>query len=613
MDVFSLISLLGGLALFLYGMSVLGEGLENASGGKLELVLEKLTNNIVSAVLLGALTTAAIQSSSATTVIVVGLVNARVLTLRRAIGVIMGANIGTTVTGQILRLSDISSDSIALMLLKPTTLAPLAAIIGIFLYLGSRRTNRRSFGAILLGFSVLFTGMFAMEHAVSPLRDLPEFADMFATLSNPLVGVLAGATVTAIIQSSSASVGILQALSSTGQITYAAAFPIIMGQNIGTCITPILASIGASKNAKRAAAVHLCFNVMGTILFLVGTYLYQNNVGFPFWNDTIGRGGIADFHTLFNIVCTIVFMPFAGLIERLVCAIVRDSRSDQRGEREVELERRLLGSPALALDQGRRAMAKLSEMTRVMLRRSIVLFDNFHFKRVERIKESQTSIDKLLVKLEDYILKISRRSMTKMDSLMASELLNMTIELRHTMGDIIAIVDYAIENHESRQGFSAGAQAELAHIARAVSECLRLTSRSLAPGSHEAFADVLALNSVIGQLTDMLKDRHIERLRKGECSIDASFSFVAVLAEMRKIGDHCANIATMQQVMLHGETKKSRRSIQYALRDGTIPGYADNVAAYQLKYHTDQIAKQVEEAEISYQLKLIEDIPPAGK
>ncbi len=584
MTVFDVISLMGGLALFLYGMSILGEGLENASGGKLELVLEKLTNNIVAAVLLGAVTTAAIQSSSATTVIVVGLVNARVLTLRRAIGVIMGANIGTTVTGQILRLSDINADSFALMLLKPTTLAPLAAIVGIVFYLGSRRSNRRSLGAILLGFCVLFTGMFAMEHAVRPLRDLPQFGELFVTLSNPLLGVLAGAVVTAIIQSSSASVGILQALSSTGQITYAAAFPIIMGQNIGTCITPILAAIGASKNARRAAVVHLVFNVLGTILFLIGTYIYQHNIGFPFWNEVITRGGIADFHTLFNVACTIMFMPFAGAIERLVKAIVRDSRSDMRGERDVVLERRLLGSPALALDQGRRAMARLSEMTRVMLRLSIALFEHFHFKRVERVKEMQTSVDKLLVKVEDYILKISRRSMTKMDSLMASELLNMTIEMRHSMGDIVSIAEHAVETYDSRQHFSDSAKSELAHISRAVSECLRMTARSLVPNSYECFPEILALNTVIGQLADLLKERHIERLRQGLCSVDSSFGFVAVLADLRKVSEHCANIAVMQQVMLHGESKKSRRSIQYALREGTIRGYADSVAAFQLKY-----------------------------
>ena len=283
LDIFGLIKLFGGLAMFLYGMSLLGGGLEKVSGGRLERTLEKMTDTVIKGVLLGAVVTAAIQSSSATTVIVVGLVNAQVLKLRNAIGVIMGANIGTTITAHILRLSDIESDNLFMMLLKPSSLAPLASIVGILLYMSSKRDKRHDIGQILVGFSILFTGMFSMEAAVLPLRDEPWFTSLFETFSNPVIGILVGTFVTAVIQSSAASIGILQALSSTGFVNYSMAFPIIMGQNIGTCITPILASIGASKNAKRTACVHVCFNILGTIIFTIFCYSYQEIVGFSFW------------------------------------------------------------------------------------------------------------------------------------------------------------------------------------------------------------------------------------------------------------------------------------------------------------------------------------------
>ena len=317
MDIFNVITLAGGLAMFLYGMSAMGSGLEKLSGGRLERILEKLTNNVLKSVLLGLVVTACIQSSSATTVIVVGFVNAGILRLRQAIGVIMGANIGTTITAQILRLSDLSGDNFFLRLLKPTALAPLVAVIGIVLFMFCKKAFKKDLGQILLGFGILFQGMFSMEAAMEPLQQSEAFGNFLVTLSNPIFGVLAGAIVTAIIRSSSASVGILQALSSTGKVTYSVAFPIIMGQNIGTCVTSLLASIGTSKNARRAAMVHLYFNVIGTIIFLIGTYAIEYTIGFSFWEMPIDRGGIANFHTLFNVVVTLIFIPFTGLLEKL--------------------------------------------------------------------------------------------------------------------------------------------------------------------------------------------------------------------------------------------------------------------------------------------------------
>lgn len=354
MDFFKIVTLCGGLALFLYGMNMLSASLKTISGGKLESILERLTGNIFTAVLVGAVVTALIQSSSATTVIIVGLVNAKSLKLKNAIGIIMGANIGTTVTGQLLRMSEITSDNLFLQLLKPTTLAPIAATVGILLVLAAKKSVWKSLGNVLLGFGILFTGMFSMESAVSGLKEMPQFAQLFATMSNPVLGVLVGTVVTAIIQSSSASVGILQALSTTGAITYSAAFPIIMGQNIGTCVTSLLACIGTSKNAKRSAVVHLMFNIIGTILFLIAIYTIQFFIGFPFWEDAIDMGGIANVHTLFNVIVTIVFIPFAGLLEKIAYFIVRDKDEDKEiAEPAISLDARLLSSPGLALEQGR--------------------------------------------------------------------------------------------------------------------------------------------------------------------------------------------------------------------------------------------------------------------
>ena len=351
LDIFMIISMLGGLAMFLYGMTLLGSGLEKTSGGRLERTLEKLTDTVIKGVLLGALVTAAIQSSSATTVIVVGLVNARVLKLRNAIGVIMGANIGTTVTAHILRLSDLDSSNLFFRFLKPTTLAPLACIVGILLIMTAKRNKARDIGSIFIGFGILFTGMFTMESSVKPLAELPQFSAAFAAMGNiPLLGVLVGAGVTALIQSSSASIGILQALSSTGQITFGMAFPIIMGQNIGTTITPILASIGATKNAKRSACVHVTFNVLGTILFFTCGYALQSILHFAFWDLPVDKGMIANFHTIFNLTVTILFIPFVGVLERIACTIVRISQVKvNRKSPQPRLMNACLYLPALRL------------------------------------------------------------------------------------------------------------------------------------------------------------------------------------------------------------------------------------------------------------------------
>lgn len=473
MDFFMIVSLLGGLALFLYGMSMLGSGLEKLSSGRLEQTLEKLTNNVFKGVLLGALVTGAIQSSSATTVIVVGLVNARILKLRQAIGVIMGANIGTTITSHILRLSDLSSDNFFLMLLKPSTLAPLVGIIGILLVMGGKKQKYKTMGEILLGFCILFTGMFNMEAAVRPLSESPQFANLFASFSNPVIGVLVGAGVTAIIQSSSASIGILQALSSTGIITWSSAVPIILGQNIGTCITPILASIGASKNAKRTAAVHLSFNIIGTIVFLIITYTIQSLSPFSFWDLPIDKGGIANFHTLFNVSVTLMFLPFVGLLEKMVvCLIPEQQNTDEVDDPAIALDDRLLTSPGLAIQHCRNAVLQMGKLARKNFSASVRQLEQYNHKEVEKIREREDTIDRLEDRLGNYILKIPQDNLSEESSATISALLHILSEFERIGDYSINLVEFA-ENMESTGAeFSPQAKFELIAIGEAVKEAI---------------------------------------------------------------------------------------------------------------------------------------------
>ncbi len=399
----------GGLALFLYGMNILGVGLEKISGSRLEKLLEKMTDNVLKGVVLGLIITAAVQSSSATTVIVVGLVNAGMLKLHGAAGIIMGANIGTTVTGQILRLADLEDNEnvgFILELIKPTTLAPLIMVIGILMYLLAKTQRNKTIGEVLLGFGILFTGMFTMTDAVKPLSELPLFAEIFQTLTNPILGVLAGALITALIQSSSASVGILQALASTGAITWSAAFPIIMGQNIGTCVTSLLSSIGAGTNARRAAMIHLYFNIIGTAVFLSAVYIFQYVVGFEFWNEAIDMGGIANFHTIFNVSVTILFIPFVGLLEKLAMKTIKSDATEETIQTDSHLsllDNRLNKSPALALAQSHTVLCTMGDYAKKNYEDAISLFGNYNTKTIDKINEVENVIDIMEDKTNNYL------------------------------------------------------------------------------------------------------------------------------------------------------------------------------------------------------------------
>lgn len=589
MDFFMIVSLLGGLALFLYGMSMLGSGLEKLSGGRLEQTLEKLTNNVFKGVLLGALVTGAIQSSSATTVIVVGLVNARILKLRQAIGIIMGANIGTTITAHILRLSDLSSDNFFLMLLKPTTLAPVVGIIGILMVMVGKKQKYKTLGEILLGFCILFTGMFNMEAAVSPLSESPEFANLFASFSNPVIGVLVGAGVTAIIQSSSASIGILQALSSTGIITWSSAIPIILGQNIGTCITPILASIGASKNAKRTAAVHLSFNIIGTFIFLVGIYTIQSISPFSFWELPIDKGGIANFHTLFNICVTFMFLPFVGLLEKMVVRLIPDQQTaDEVDDPAIALDDRLLTSPGLAIQHCRDAVLQMGKLARKNFSASVRQLEQYNHKEAEKIREREDTIDRLEDRLGNYMLKIPQDNLSEQSSATISALLHILSEFERIGDYSINLVEFA-ENMESTGAeFSPQAQFELTAIGEAVKEAIDMALGCFEKQDLALAETIEPLEEVVDQMQETLKDRHINRLRNGQCTVDAAFPFVESLSCLERISDHCSNIGVYMISYVRGSDQVDHHTYIMQLHAGQVGHYNEQFRRYTEKYY-DQI------------------------
>lgn len=589
MDFFMIVSLLGGLALFLYGMSMLGSGLEKLSSGRLEQTLEKLTNNVFKGVLLGALVTGAIQSSSATTVIVVGLVNARILKLRQAIGIIMGANIGTTVTAHILRLSDLSSDNFFLMLLKPTTLAPVVGIIGILMVMAGKKQKYKTLGEILLGFCILFTGMFNMEAAVSPLSESPEFANLFASFSNPVIGVLVGAGVTAIIQSSSASIGILQALSSTGIITWSSAIPIILGQNIGTCITPILASIGASKNAKRTAAVHLSFNIIGTCVFLIVIYTIQSFSPFSFWELPIDKGGIANFHTTFNVCVTLMFLPFVGLLEKLVIHLIPDQQTaDEVDDPAIALDDRLLTSPGLAIQHCRDAVLQMGKLARKNFSASVRQLEQYNHKEAEKIREREDTIDRLEDRLGNYMLKIPQDNLNEQSSATISALLHILSEFERIGDYSINLVEFA-ENMESTGAeFSPQAQFELTTIGEAVGEAIDMALGCFEKQDLALAETIEPLEEVVDQMQETLKDRHINRLRNGQCTVDAAFPFVESLSCLERISDHCSNIGVYMISYVRGSDEVDHHTYIMQLHAGQVGHYNEQFRRYTEKYY-DQI------------------------
>ena len=547
MDIFSVLTMIGGLALFLYGMHAMGEGLAKVSGGRLEQILEKLTSNPIKAVALGAVVTAVIQSSSATTVMVVGFVNSGIMKLSQAIGIIMGANIGTTITSWILSLSGIESDNFFIQLLKPSSFSPILAIIGVVCIMFSKKEKKKDVGMILTGFAILMVGMDTMSSAVKPLADIPAFTNLFVMFSNPILGMIVGALLTAVIQSSSASVGILQALCVTGSVTYASALPIIMGQNIGTCITAMLSSIGTSKNARRAALVHLYFNVIGTAIFMIVFYTLNSLIHFSVLNEVAGAAGIAGIHSLFNIIATMILLPFTKVLEKLAYLTIKEDEEEKKAmaisnDFQV-LDVRFLESPAFAIEQCKQLTFKMAELSKDALFKSIELLTEYDEEKASYIAKIEGRVDHYEDEIGGYLLKLSNKNLLEKDSHMLSMLL-------HLIGDFERISDHAVnimeagkEMHEKNLIFSEEAKAELSVFSRAIRDIVNISLQVLEDQDKKLAVTVEPLEEVIDHLHEKLKKRHIRRLRDGICTIELGFIFSDITTNYERVADHCSNIA----------------------------------------------------------------------
>lgn len=540
MDIFNVLTMIGGLCLFLFGMNLMGQALERRAGGKLQSLLDKMTGSVPTGFLTGLGITAIIQSSSATTVMVVGFVNSGLMTLRQAINVIMGANVGTTVTAWLLSLAGISGSNIWVNLLKPSSFTPVLALIGIIFYMFCKSGKKKDTGMILLGFATLMFGMETMSGAVSGLKDVPAFASLFLMFKNPILGVLAGALLTGIIQSSSASVGILQALAVTGQVSYAAAIPIIMGQNIGTCVTALISSVGTQKNAKRAAVVHLMFNVIGVVVLLTAFWIVKIVFAPAILDENATMSGIAIAHSLFNILCTAMLLPAGGLLEKLAIRIVPDKGGK---EQPVELEERLLITPSVALGRCRAVAGEMARCAGEALHMALTTFENYSPELAESIRENESRCDRYEDELGTYLVRLSAQQLSNAESEEATELLKI-------IGDFERISDHAVNllaaSEELRSkglGFSAAAEKELKVLIGAVSEILNTAERAFSEKDLAAAAQVEPLKQVIVALKEQMRTRHILRMQQGHCSIEAGFVWSDLLTDLERTADHCSNIA----------------------------------------------------------------------
>lgn len=588
MDIFGVLSLIGGLAIFLYGMDLLGEGLTGASGGKLEKILEKLTSNPVKAVLLGAGVTAVIQSSSATTVMVVGFVNSGIMKLSQAVGVIMGANIGTTITSWILSLTGIESSNIFISLLKPTSFSPVLAAVGIVFLMFLKKDSLKNPGKIMIGFALLMYGMDAMSSSVAPLAEVPQFASILTAFSNPLLGMLAGMLFTAIIQSSSASVGILQALCSTGILSYATALPIIMGQNIGTCVTALLSSIGATKNGKRAAIIHLYFNVIGTVTFMIVFYALNAVIHFSFLNLTAQEFGIAVIHTAFNIITTAYLLPLRKVLEKLAYATIKLDDNEKRimdsrsGNEFALLDDRFLEAPSLAVEHCKQVINKMADISRESLFISMSLIGGYDEEQALRVGELETRADKYEDALGTYIMKISTKNLKKEDS----EMLNVML---HCIGDFERISDHACnicdsarELQQKNMQFSPKAETELDILSSAVREAVDISFDAFKSNNKNEADKVEPLEELIDTLAVELKARHIRRLREGKCTIELGFAHSDILNNLERVADHCSNIAV--DVIQSDQSEFDAHEYLDRIKNKDNQQFAKDYKAYKDKY-----------------------------
>lgn len=587
MDFFSILTMVGGLALFLYGMRVLGDGLSKVSGGKLEHILEKLTNNTVKAVLVGAGVTAVIQSSSATTVMVVGFVNSGIMKLQQAVGIIIGANVGTTVTAWILSLSGIESGGFLLQMLKPSSFSPIMAIVGVCILSFSKKEKRRDAASILVGFAVLMIGMDIMGNAMKPLAEIPEFGQILTMFSNPFLGMLAGLCLTALMQSSSASVGILQVLSKTGSVSCATAVPVIMGANIGACISALLSGIGASRDARRASLIHLYYNILKTSLFMIVFYTIDYFVDFAFMDKPISALGVAVVHSMFNVAMCLILLPFSRLLVKLVYLTVPENQTSgtvlTEGERERKsLDARFLDMPGFALDQCRHVTGVMAKMAQHSIQTAIDLLFSYDEERAREVAELENEVDKFEDELGTYLVKIGSKDLSGKENRMLSVLL-------HCIGDFERISDHALnlkeaadEIHEKGLEFSEKAVGELQVFSRAVNDILELSINAFGRDDAEMARMVEPLEEVIDQLNIDVKKRHVKRLRKGKCTIEMGFILSDIITDFERVADHCSNIAV--SLLQKGDDDFEAHEYLDTLKTGDNMDFQGRVMAFRNKY-----------------------------
>ncbi|MEF2811228.1 MAG: Na/Pi cotransporter family protein [Oscillospiraceae bacterium] len=577
MDIFDALEMIGGLCLFLFGMNIMGQALERRAGSRLRTTLGKMTGKTMTGFLTGLVVTAVIQSSSATTVMVVGFVNSGLMTLKQAIGVIMGANIGTTVTAWLLSLGGISGDAVWVQLLKPTSFTPVLALIGIIMYMFSKDSRKNDTGMILLGFATLMFGMDTMSGAVSGLREVPAFRQLFVAFTNPLLGVLAGAALTAIIQSSSASVGILQALALSGQVSYAAAIPIIMGQNIGTCVTALISSVGTSRNAKRAAIVHLSFNVIGTVVWLAVFCIVRAVAAPAILGESATMYGIAIAHTAFNVACTTLLLPASGLLEKLAIRLVPDGK---KKDADVTLDERLLATPPLALEQCSVVAEDMAYYASGALKKAIDCVMEFDPKAAQEVRESEDKTDKYEDMLGTYLLKLGAEPLSDTASEEVTELLKLIGDFERIGDHAVNIIESAEEMHDKQLEFSRSAKYELSVMSAAVGEVMDLAVKAFAENDAQAASCVEPLEQVVDDLKDELRTRHILRMKKGECSIEAGFVWSDLLTNLERASDHCSNVALC--VLDLKKHTLSAHETQHERKD--VPEFAEHYRRYSEKY-----------------------------
>ena len=579
MDLFDVLTLIGGLSLFLFGMNIMGQALERKAGNKLKDLLAKMTNSKFKGFLTGLVITAVIQSSSATTVMVVGFVNSGLMTLRQAINVIMGANIGTTITSWILSLGDIDGSSVLITLLKPTSFTPILALVGIIFYMFLKDDSKKDIGSILLGFATLMFGMDTMSNAVSGLANVPGFSNLFILFTNPLLGVLVGALLTAIIQSSSASVGILQALSSTGQVTYGAAVPIIMGQNIGTCVTCLLSSIGTNKNARRAAVVHLLFNTIGTVVILTLFCIIKTFVYIPLLSEQASMFGIALTHSIFNVLCVMILLPMSALLEKLALRIIPD---DKIKEKYDELDTRLFVTPTLALAQAKSSLSDMADTSRKAITMALKSVNNYSDKLYEDILKQEDKNDRYEDKIGTYLVDLSsKNTLSESESKEVSKMLKI-------IGDLERIADHAInigqasrELRDKNLSLSEDAIKEMDSMLNAVKECVDLSLLAFEKDDLSIALKVPPLEEVIDELKAILRANHIDRVKRRQCSIEAGFIWSDLLTNLERVGDHCNNIATEIIDDLNYDNRYFHKTKRHASDD---EGYDAMYRDYSLKY-----------------------------